>query len=412
MKRRSILRINTPTRPLIVKENVSNTNRYVNSTPLNSPQRNQDNPLEIENNTRERLQQNVNATEHIPGDIIIYNPGGFKINPIKTKRNIIQLDDLSKLSSKRISFLFIYADQVSDIIYLFRNAIPKLSWGSIIFTPKYKVGMVDIDNLWENFVLQNFINTYTSRQKFLDPHKKTKKEDYFAIKWLENPPQRKRSTKPLKIATVWRTGGTYTEDHVIAIYNACKKYVNEDFEFFCLTDYDGHIHDDVKKIPLMHRWKGYWSKMELFRPGLFTGSDVFYLDLDTLITHDITEIATLETDFFGMRDFNMLNELSSGVLKFNADKFNYIYRAFLANPAEWMKCKGGDQEAIRKILRITPDFMQDLFPRRMAEFKNHCWNEQTRKVHIPANYWIICFHSSPKMDDIQNDPHIKKYWLK
>jgi hypothetical protein len=56
--------------------------------------------------------------------------------------------------------------------------------------------------------------------------------------------------------------------------------------------------------------------------------------------------------------------------------------------------------------------MQDLCPRRMAEFKNHCWDPKLKKVSIPDNYWIVCFHSSPKMDDIQNDPIIKKYWLK
>lgn len=410
MNRRSILKITTPNRLIIAKKHGTNIIRNNKNVPQPSPVIS---PIhEIENNTRERLQQNINATEHIPGDIIIYNSTRFELNGINTKRKIVYLDNLAKFSSNAVSFLFVSTDQVNDIVFLFRTVIPKLSWGSMIFTPKYKVGRGDLDNLWEKFVSQNFKITYTSRQKLLNPHKQTNKEEYFAIKWLQNPPKLKRSTRLLKVATVLKTGGTYNKNHVIAIYNACKIYIKEDFEFFCLTDHPGHIHDNVKKIPLIHKWKGYWSKIELFRPNIFSGSDVFYLDLDTLITYDITEIATLDTDFFGMRDFNMLNELSSGVLKFNADKFNYIYSSFLSNPTGWMKCRGGDQEAIRKILRITPDFMQDLFPRRMAEFKNHCWNPQTKQVHIPENYWIVCFHSYPKMDDIQNNPIIKKYWLK
>jgi hypothetical protein len=412
MKRRNIIRVGSPNRPITVQQYGPVNRSVTNFTPVNSNTKPKDTSVQVKNTTRQRFQENIVATEHIEGDIIIVNKIGFNLPNIQTKRAVYYVDDLSKVSSTKISFIFIASNNIGDFTYLVGHFSKKLVWGSIIFTPKYKVGNTEIDGVLDMFVKQNFMKTYTSRQKFLDPHKPDKKEEYFAIKYLVDAPEIKRSQRPLKIATVWRTGGTYKAEHVTAIYNACKKYIDEEFEFFCLTDYTGPIHKEVNKIPLIHKWKGYWSKMELFRPGIFSGSDVFYLDLDTLITHDITEIATMETDFFGMRDFNMLNELSSGILKFNADKFNYIYRAFLSNPGEWMKCRGGDQEAIRKILRTVPDFMQDLFPRRMAEFKNHCWDPKLKKVSIPDNYWIVCFHSSPKMDDIQNDPIIKKYWLK
>lgn len=410
MSRRNIRSVRH-NRPIMINPEV------VSKTPQprvqsNVPARATQPPPNLEQRTRERFEQNILATQNVPGDIVIFNPNNFPLPNIKTNRPIIYLDNLYRLPSNQISFLFVATDRIGDLLYIFRNVVSKISWGGLIFTPKYKVGNSELDKMWDKFVLENFMSTYTSRQKFIDPHKKTYKEEYFAIKYFLNPPKIEVSNRPLKIATVWRTGGTYKQDHVIGIYNACKKYINADFDFYCLTDFEGHIHQDINKVPLIHGWKGYWSKMELFRPDLFQGSDVFYLDLDTLITHDITSIATFETEFFGMRDFNMLNELSSGVLKFNADKFHYIYSTFLSNPNDWMRCKGGDQEAIRKILRTSPDYMQDLFPRRMAEFKNHCWDPTTKRVDIPSNYWIVCFHSSPKMDDIQNDPIIKKYWLR
>ena len=369
----------------------------------------------IEKMTRQRFIENIKATELVEGNILIIGKLPTSIGKIDTKRRVHYYDKPRSFDLKiKISFLYVNIDNPAEFRHLIREIIPMLSWGSIIFIPFYQKEMRPIDKMWDTFIEDNFMITYTSRQKLLNPHNRhSAKEEYLAIKYLKNPPPINKSKKPLKIATVWRSGGTYGEGHVNGIYNACKKFISSDFEFYCFTDYTGDFSiNEINKVPLIHNWPGYWSKMELFRPDVFPNDDVFYLDLDTLITNDITEIATFKTEFFGMRDFNMLNELSSGVLKFESKASHYIYQTFLNNPTFWMKCRGGDQEAIRKILKKTPDFMQDIFPRRMAEFKNHCWNPNRRSVSIPSNYWIVCFHSSPKMDDIQNDPVIRKYWLR
>lgn len=415
MRRRRMIKVSTrPNSAQSQKVNltVSSARKVI---PVGQHNLQQDIDKQKKASTTERYLQNIKATEHIDGDIVIYRNGNGNLPSFTTKRQIVHANNLSEVKSERISFIYLDLKNTFEFSLFIDNVLPKLSWGCIIFIPTYYRGSNSVNVAWDQFIKNNFMITYTSRQKYFNPHKpkEIEKEEYLAIKYLNNPQPVKRSNKRLKIATVWKRGALYDSGYVTSIYKACKKYVNVDFDFYCLTDFDGDFEiSEINKIPLIHDWKGYWSKMELFRKDIFPNDDVFYLDLDTLLTSDITDIATIDTIFFGMRDFNMLNELSSGVLKFKSKYNHYLYETFLQNPTHWMKCRGGDQEAIRKILKMTPDFMQDIFPRRMAEFKNHCWNDKTKTVSIPNNYSIVCFHSSPKMHDIKDDPIIKKYWLR
>ena len=49
-------------------------------------------------------------------------------------------------------------------------------------------------------------------------------------------------------------------------------------QFHCLSN----VKLPIATIQLKHNWIGWWSKVELFRPNLFSGP-VFYLDLDIII---------------------------------------------------------------------------------------------------------------------------------
>ena len=77
-----------------------------------------------------------------------------------------------------------------------------------------------------------------------------------------------------------------------------------------------------------------------------------------------------------------------------------------------MKCRGGDQEAIHLILKETPEYMQDIFPRRMGEFINHCYKPEAphAPVKIDEHINIVCFHGRPKMENLMNNPVITKWW--
>ena len=366
--------------------------------------------------TRDFFIANIQKTQHITGDIVILGEVESNLPTFHSKKKIIFAKSLEDITSSKISFIYIKLP--SDNPKATENVIdlikPKLVWGSLIFIPFYNGYQGKIktqanqyignpsSQVWDEFIQDNFLQTYTSKQRPLIPHWMNHFEDYLAIKFFPNPPKLKSHKGNLSIATVWRSGGSYTQGHVKHIYESCKATIKEPFDFYCLTDSKESFTDPkINKIQLQHNWPGYWSKMELFKPNQFKpGSNVFYIDLDTLITGDITDIATYDTDFMGMRDFNTLNFLSSGILKFKPETVHYLYHTFHSNPNKWMKCRAGDQEAIFKILRKTPEWLQDLFP------------GNSYKVLIPDNYDIVCFHGRPKMEDIMHDAVIQKYWYK
>ncbi|EPX3281717.1 hypothetical protein ACWY25_004862, partial [Escherichia coli] len=88
----------------------------------------------------------------------------------------------------------------------------------------------------------------------------------------------------MKIALVLRSGGDYNASDVQWLVNQLPK----DYEIICLTDLKCLHVPGVKVIPLINQWqkcRGWWAKIELFRPDIT--DDLFYLDLDTVIAGDI-----------------------------------------------------------------------------------------------------------------------------
>ena len=105
----------------------------------------------------------------------------------------------------------------------------------------------------------------------------------------------------MKIALVLRSGGDYNASDVQWLVNQLPK----DYEIICLTDLKCLHVPGVKVVPLINQWqkcRGWWAKIELFRPDIT--DDLFYLDLDTVIAGDIRPILEHPpTSFTMLRDF-------------------------------------------------------------------------------------------------------------
>src|ERR1700737_4626659 len=102
-----------------------------------------------------------------------------------------------------------------------------------------------------------------------------------------------------RVMCVLRSGGEYGPIDVAALGHGLKKFL-PGYQLECLSDIDV----PVPRIPLIDSWPGWWSKMELFRPGIV--GDIFYLDLDTVIVRPIEHLATggkltLLSDFYHVK---------------------------------------------------------------------------------------------------------------
>ena len=142
----------------------------------------------------------------------------------------------------------------------------------------------------------------------------------------------------------------------------------------------------VETIPLAHGWPGWWSKIEMFRPGTFTGP-VLYLDLDTIVLADVSDMAG--GSFAMLTDFNAPQRTASGVMAWTDDAPRVVYDAFLADPEGYMHRhqRGGDQAFIRRLVdaRRLQDEHDGIY-----SYKVHCTNG------VPSDARLVCLHGQPK----------------
>lgn len=206
----------------------------------------------------------------------------------------------------------------------------------------------------------------------------------------------------LNVACVLKSGGDFDRRWVDALELSIWDKITEPHRFVCLTDSQDILLTDrisVRCEPLLKGWPGWWSKIELFRPGLFPeGEPVLFFDLDTVILRDITHLAgAIDTDLVLLRDFYRLQTAwGSGVMGWTAGQFENIWRQFEAAPGLYMNKFRSDQHFINWL--VSSDlvrFWQDEFPGHLVSYKVHC----TEK--IPAAAHLVCFHGKPRPHEIQ-----------
>ncbi|STJ68116.1 Uncharacterised protein [Escherichia coli] len=138
----------------------------------------------------------------------------------------------------------------------------------------------------------------------------------------------------MKIALVFRSGGDYNASDVQWLVNQLPK----GYEIICLTDLKRLHVPGVKVVPLINQWqkcRGWWAKIELFRPDIT--DDLFYLDLDTVIAGDIRPILeNPPTSFTMLRDFYHPQYRGSGALWIPNSVKAHIWSSFWQDPEGWI----------------------------------------------------------------------------
>lgn len=204
---------------------------------------------------------------------------------------------------------------------------------------------------------------------------------------------------------------TYNEDYVRRLAEGIDLYLPGYGPLRVITDSELSIHPKfLRQIPMVYHWKGWWSKMELFRPGL--GSDMLYFDLDTMIIHPIMDIVEALRDSTGiggipvmLRDFYRPQGLGSGLMYLPKSCRPHVWDRWIQQPDIWMKeyRRGGDQAFLEKFWGGIPDKWQDLFPDRVVSYKA----DNIAALGVPPKASIVCFHGKPKPHDIKWDLSVR-----
>lgn len=192
------------------------------------------------------------------------------------------------------------------------------------------------------------------------------------------------------VASVLKTGGIYNPCHVYNLRDMCKDFLPS-HDFVCLTD----IHlSNCNTIPLAHDWKGWWSKLELFK----LQGQCLYFDLDTIIVGDCTDIvnAAKNKEFVILRDFyrgytlTPINPhaMGSGMMYWK-DSVRFIYDLYLNDPQEVV----GDQDFIEYAMQDRLDtvtYWQDICT-GVVSYKAH-----DRHEGLQPTDRVVCFHGTPR----------------
>jgi hypothetical protein len=197
----------------------------------------------------------------------------------------------------------------------------------------------------------------------------------------------------LLVICVCKSGGEYSAEWVRKLKDGVARNLTVPYEFKCLSDIE--VPD---RIPLRHKWPGWWSKIELFRE--ITGPTL-YLDLDTVITGPLAHLVSLPDDFSMLRNFHVPAFVGSGVMWFGKPQ-RHVYERFCEKPFKWIeyhdrKRNGpylGDQAFIWESMGKN---VKHLPMETIRSYKFHCKNG------LPENTSVVCFHGQPKLPDVKAD---------
>lgn len=215
-------------------------------------------------------------------------------------------------------------------------------------------------------------------------------------------------TPEITFALVLKEGGDFGVNDVIRLHNQIKRNCTIPNEIVCLTD-SVKISAAIRTVKLIHGWSGWWSKIELFREGIFKTDRVCFFDLDTVITGNIDELCQLSDPFVGLRPWKATERkrkaLCSGIMIWDASKYHDLYTKF--NFKYCVRKFRGDQDYISKSLALAnkyPAWVQKKVP------GIYSYKLDTDRKTLPEDAKIVVFHGKPRPCGVCYLPWMQKHW--
>ena len=208
----------------------------------------------------------------------------------------------------------------------------------------------------------------------------------------------------LTVLCVCKSGGQYDTEWVRKLRDGCERNVVGRHKFVCLSDIDV----PCERIRLTQDWPGWWSKIEMFRPGVIDGPTL-YLDLDTVITGPVDP--RVPVDFAMLQSFWTTEMVGSGVMWFSGLNVpHHVYTKFAKQPDAYIRhykrnARGpyvGDQAWVWDSMKHEVPRINEYLP-GIKSYKMHCVKG------LPEDASIVCFHGKPSATEIHTD-WMEKHW--
>lgn len=215
-----------------------------------------------------------------------------------------------------------------------------------------------------------------------------------------------------RVVLVLRSGGDFAFRDVELI----ARHINGKWkseirpQIICLWDNASQEYDlgNIKMIPLVNKWKGTWSRMQLYSPEMEKYRPFLYIDLDTAVIHsleNIFKLVKLPEQIITLEDFWQKGQLATGLVWFpaNSERIKTIWD-------EWNKGNQAQGFRMDNFLRkyMKPDVYWQQLTTTIYDFK-----PKTKLVlsEVPNDADLICFHGKPRIFQVV-EGSISLQWVK
>lgn len=169
----------------------------------------------------------------------------------------------------------------------------------------------------------------------------------------------------VNIICIWWTpcvrGRSFSIPDIQRLQKNVDRWIDREYDFYCLTNYEGHLPQPIKKIQMHHSWPGWWGKMELYRLDMPPGRTL-YIDQDTYVVDSLSAVLDYSGDFVLFRNRNRKNiektvlRYQAGIMLFDSGQWGWVYSKFRQDAPRYMKTFRGDQDVLGYWLPDQPMF--------------------------------------------------------
>lgn len=197
----------------------------------------------------------------------------------------------------------------------------------------------------------------------------------------------------LTVVCAYMEGGGFTPEYIARL--------RDNVAEFCKTDYKFDVVTPTRKLP--PKAPGFWIKLELFKRDRFNGP-VVYLDLDTILVNDVTDIFTYPHKFTMGTDWSKRNGPNSTFMAWDGTQ-DLSHLDIPVDGALIRKYgrggKWGDQWFIYENVGVPVTSIEEIFPGALVSYK---FGVRRKGVHGK----IVAFHGTPRPHDIDWD--LERKW--
>jgi hypothetical protein len=210
----------------------------------------------------------------------------------------------------------------------------------------------------------------------------------------------------------FKTGSKYDARYVNRMYSMASRFIRVPFEFYCFTDNPIGLHPKIIVSTETEGLPGWWVKMLAFSKKMPKG-DLLVLDLDQVITRDITHVIeeargpiAVSEDPYKWHGVSF----GSAFMLIRNNAYNGLYDAFIEKhpPDTWGTLdevySAGDQHYISQNIEVW-ESLDNQFPGAFLSYK-----KDVSKALLPFGAGVVNFHGHPKQHEAL-DPWIEEFWF-